>query len=86
MTGLRRNDTGELVELEFRTGRPQDSALPIKRTERLCICFSDGDAMSFVYVLRGDFPDTAHQNLPAEGDPRAICTDKRSWPSPPDRG
>ena len=35
--------------------------------------------MPFVYVLRGDFPDTAHQNLTAEGAPRAICIDERSW-------
>lgn len=79
VTGLRRGNVGELVELAFRTGRPQQSALPIKRTERLGIRFAGGDSMPVVYVLRGDFPDTAHQNLTAEGAPRAICIDERSW-------
>lgn len=76
---LRRGPTGELVELSFRTGRPQQSAVQIKRTERLGIRFAEGDAMPFVYVLRSDFPDTAHQNLTMEGAPRAICIDDRSW-------
>lgn len=79
VTALRRGPAGELVELTFRTGRPQQSAVAIRRTERLGIRFAEGDAMPFVYVLRSDFPDTAHQNLTAEGAPRAICVDDRFW-------
>ncbi len=79
VTELRQGAAGELVELTFRTGRPQQSVIPIKRTERLGIRFGEGDTMPFVYVLRSDFPDTAHQNLTAEGAPRAICIDDRSW-------
>lgn len=76
---LRRGGAGELVELTFRTGRPQQSVVPILRTERLGVRFAGDDTMPFVYVLRSDFPDTAHQNLTAEGSPRAICIDDRSW-------
>lgn len=79
VSSLRRGSQGEFVELTFRTGRPQQSVIPIKRTERLGIRFDEGDTMPFVYVLRSDFPDTAHQNLTAEGAPRAICIDDRSW-------
>lgn len=76
---LRRGIAGELVELTFRTGSPQQSIVPIRRTERLGVRFAGGDTMPFVYVLRSDFPDTPHQNLTAEGSPRAICIDDRSW-------
>ena len=79
VVALRRGGAGELVELTFRTGRPQQSVVPIRRTERIGVRFAGGDTMPFVYVLRSDFPDTAHQNLTAEGSPRAICIDNRSW-------
>jgi hypothetical protein len=79
VVALRRGGAGELVELTFRTGRPQQSVVSFRRTERLGVRFAGGDTMPFVYVLRSDFPDTAHQNLTAEGSPRAICIDDRSW-------
>lgn len=79
VVALRRGRAGELIELTFRTGRPQESIVPIRRIERLGVRFVGGDTMPFVYVLRSDFPDTAHQNLTAEGSPRAICIDDRSW-------
>lgn len=79
VVALRRGGAGDLVELAFRTGRPQQSVVPIRRTERLGVRFAGDDTMPFVYVLRSDFPDTAHQNLTAEGSPRAICIDDRSW-------
>lgn len=79
VTALRRGTTGEMVELSFRTGRPQQSAVKIKRTERLGIRFTENDTMPFVYALRSDFPDTAHQNIKMEGAPRAICIDDRGW-------
>ena len=79
VVALRRGGAGELVELTFRTGRSQQSVVPIRRTERLCVRFTGSDTMPFVYVLQSDFPDTAHQNLTAEGLPRAICIDDRSW-------
>ena len=79
VVALRRGGAGELVELTFRTGRPQQSVVPIRRTERIGVRFAGGDSMPFVYVLRSDFPDTAHQNLTAEGSPRAICIDDRGW-------
>ena len=75
----RRGETGELVIIDFRTGRPQHSACPIKRTEHLAVRFGSGDAMPLVYVLRNDFPDTPHQQLTFEGAPRAICIDDRIW-------
>jgi hypothetical protein len=79
VVALRRGEAGDLVELTFRTGRPQESVVPIRRTERLGIRFAGGDTMPLVYMMRSDFPDTAHQNLTAEGSPRAICIDDRSW-------
>lgn len=75
----RRGELGELVILDFRTGRPQKPFYPIKRTERLAIRFAPQDGMPLVYVLRDDFPDTFHQQLTAEGAPRAICIDDRIW-------
>ena len=75
----RRGEFGELVILDFRTGRPQKPFYPIKRTERLAIRFAPQDGMPLVYVLRDDFPDTFHQQLTAEGAPRAICIDDRIW-------
>jgi hypothetical protein len=35
VVALRRGGAGELVELTFRTGRPQQSVVPIRRTERI---------------------------------------------------
>lgn len=79
VVALRRGGAGEFVEVTFRTGRPQQSVVPILRTERIGVRFAGGDTMPFVYMLRSDFPDTAHQNLTVEGSPRAICIDDRSW-------
>lgn len=70
---------GELVIIDFRTGRPQQSACPIRSTERLAVRFGRDDAMPLVYTLRPNFPDTPHQQLTLEGTPRAICIDDRIW-------
>lgn len=75
----RRGPDGELAVFDFQTGRPQDSAYPIKRIERIGVRFAQADAMPVVYMLRDDFPDTDHQLLTAEGSPRAICIDDRIW-------
>lgn len=77
---VRAADDRELVVLHFHTGRPQESAYPIKRTERIGVRFTVGGAMPIIYVLRPDFPDTEHQQLTLEGFPRAICIDDRPWP------
>ena len=69
----------ELAVFEFRTGKPQDTVYPIRRVERIGVRFAKVDAMPVVYMLRDDFPDTAHQLLTAEGAPRAICIDDRIW-------
>ena len=75
----RRGEFGDLVILDFQTGRPQKAFYAIKRTERLAIRFATKDGMPLVFVLRDDFPDTFHQQLTAEGAPRAICIDDRVW-------
>ena len=75
----RLGECGELVILDFQTARPQKSATSIKHVERIGVLFAHTDAMPHVYVLRPDFPDTAHQQLTIEGAPRAICIDDRSW-------
>ncbi|WP_375567502.1 ThiF family adenylyltransferase [Oceaniradius stylonematis] len=75
----RHGESGDLVILDFRTGRPQASAYPIRPTERIGIRFAAADAMPLVYMLREDFPDTPHQQLAIEGAPRAICIDDRLW-------
>ena len=75
----RRGGGRELVVLRFRTGKPQDSVYPIRRTERIGIRFAKVDAMPVVFMLRDDFPDTDHQLLTPEGVPRAICIDDRIW-------
>lgn len=75
----RRGRGRELVVLDFQTGRPQKSAHPIKRVERIGVRFTDDEAMPAVYMLRPDFPDTEHQQLVIEGFPRAICLDDRAW-------
>ncbi len=77
---IRAADDRELVVLDFRTGRPQESAYPIKRTEQIGVRFTVGGAMPIIYMLRPNFPDTEHQQLTLEGFPRAICIDDRPWP------
>jgi integrative and conjugative element protein (TIGR02256 family) len=77
---VRRTEDYELVVVDFQTGRPQASAYPIKRRERIGIRFSVPGSMPLVYMLRADFPDTEHQQLTLEGAPRAICIDDRPWP------
>lgn len=69
----------ELIVADFRTGIPQNPAYPIKRIERIGIRFAKLDAMPVVFLLRNDFPDTDHQLLVGEGEPRAICVDDREW-------
>lgn len=76
---VRRGAERDLVVLDFKTARPQRSAYPIKRTERIGIRFLDVGDMPLVYMLRADFPDTPHQQLVLEGNPRAICIDDRPW-------
>ena len=75
----RRGRDREIAVFEFQTGRPQDTAYPILRVERIGVQFASSDAMPVVYMLRDDFPDTDHQLLTAEGAPRAICIDDRIW-------
>ncbi len=75
----RRCECRELLVLDFRTGKPQDSFHPIKKVERIGIRFQKVDAMPEVHMLRDDFPDTEHQLLVPEGAPRAICIDDRPW-------
>jgi integrative and conjugative element protein (TIGR02256 family) len=76
---IRKGGHRELVVLDFQTGRPQRSAYDIKRCERIGIRFIVGNGMPMVYMLRADFPDTCHQLLTLEGNPRAICIDDRPW-------
>ncbi|OAZ91390.1 ThiF family adenylyltransferase [Halomonas sp. G11] len=75
----RRGAGHELVVLDFQTGRPQKSVHPIKRVERIGVCFTHDAGMPLVFMLRADFPDTEHQQLTPEGIPRAICIDDRPW-------
>lgn len=75
----RHGPRGDLIVLDFQTGRPQQSAYPIKRVERIAVRFADAEAIPLVYMLRPDFPDTPHQQLAIEGCPRAICIDDRGW-------
>ena len=75
----RRGHGREVVVFDFQTGKPQDSAHPIKHVERIGVLFAPRDDMPVVYMLRDDFPDTDHQLLTAESAPRAICIDDRNW-------
>lgn len=75
----RRGAEHEIVVLDFQTGRPQKSAHPIKRVERVGVFFTHDEGMPLVFMLRADFPDTEHQQLTPEGIPRAICIDDRPW-------
>lgn len=75
----RRGEEREIVVLDFQTGRPQKSAHPIKRVERVGVFFTHDEGMPLVFMLRADFPDTEHQQLTPEGIPRAICIDDRPW-------
>ena len=76
---VRRKENLELVVLDFRTGRPQQSAYPIRPVERLGVLFFANGEMPLVFMLRDDFPDTEHQQLVPEGFPKAICIDDRVW-------
>ena len=59
----RRGEHRELLVLEFRTGKPQDSVYPIRRIEHIGIRFAKIDALPVAFILRDDFPDTDHQLL-----------------------
>ena len=76
---VRCNHDHQLVVFNFQTGRPQDTAYPIRQVERIGVQFPPSDAMPVIYMLRDDFPDTEHQLLVDEESPRAICIDDRSW-------
>ncbi|ODR95227.1 hypothetical protein AUC70_05895 [Methyloceanibacter stevinii] len=76
---LYRKSEWELIVLDFRTGRPQDSAYSIRRVERVGVLFRHTESMPLIFMLRDDFPDTEHQQLAIEGMPRAICIDDRNW-------
>jgi integrative and conjugative element protein (TIGR02256 family) len=69
----------ELVVLDFQTGRPQRSTYDVKRCERIGVRFNIHGEMPRVYMLRADFPDTDHQQLTIECEPRVICIDDRPW-------
>ena len=76
---VRRGNVSEIAVFDIRTGRVQDAIYPVNRVERIGVKFTQDDTLPVVYMLREDFPDTAHQLLTAEDEPRAICIDDRTW-------
>jgi proteasome lid subunit RPN8/RPN11 len=80
LIGARRNLHGaEILLADLRTDVPQRPAVPVARVEPLGIAFVGDATLPLVMALREDFPDTAHQQLVAEGCPAAICIDDRPW-------
>jgi hypothetical protein len=79
----RRGTDGEAFEavvFEAEVERPQVTAHPIRRVERVAVVFREGDTRyPDVLVLRQDFPRTPHQSFRAAEYPRGLCLYDRPW-------
>jgi proteasome lid subunit RPN8/RPN11 len=69
----------EALHLEVDVERPQDLAHPIRATEPIAILVPLGGGQPRVLALRGDFPDTPHQNWTPDDAPCSLCIDDRPW-------
>ncbi|MDQ8195117.1 ThiF family adenylyltransferase [Coraliomargarita sp. SDUM461004] len=79
LRAFRLPDGHEVIEFELETGRPQRRVYAINRQEAIGVVFrTDGQAPS-VFALRGDFPDTPHQNMVPDEFPCCLCVDDRPW-------
>jgi integrative and conjugative element protein (TIGR02256 family) len=59
---------------------PSQNKVGIQYKERLALVFSADDSLiPEVRVLRKSFPDTAHQNLVAIGEPKSLCLYSEHW-------
>ncbi|HHF7367320.1 TPA: ThiF family adenylyltransferase [Legionella bozemanae] len=59
---------------------PTQNKVGIQYTERLALIFSsDGTKIPEVRALRKNFPDTIHQNLIHEGEPKSLCLYAEKW-------
>lgn len=59
---------------------PTQNIIGIQYTERLALIFSsDGTKIPEVRALRKNFPDTIHQNLIREGEPKSLCLYAERW-------
>lgn len=67
------------VYLDIDVQRPQDLVLPIKASEPIAVAFPVDGSQPSVLALRGDFPDTPHQNWVLPGGPCCLCIDDRPW-------
>lgn len=77
--GFRRDGERELIVLDILTGAPQEPVYSIRKIERIGLLFVEEDRLPYAVVLRGDFPDTEHQQIVPEGHPAVICIDDRPW-------
>ena len=76
----RLDDGTETVIFDLRVETPQDLAAPIRRVERLAAAFrADDRGHPHLFAVRGDFPDTPHQNAVPPGCLRYPCVDDRPW-------
>jgi hypothetical protein len=76
---IRASSDAALIVLDVQTGRPQRSAAAINPQETVGVGFFANNVPPTIFMMREDFPDTPHQQLPIENFPRAICIDDRPW-------
>jgi integrative and conjugative element protein (TIGR02256 family) len=74
----RKRDEPECVLFDVQAERPQRPPVDIRGIEPIGVIFR-ADDYPLVLALRSDFPDTEHQNLVFDGDPRCLCMDDRPW-------
>lgn len=71
---VRRNDSQEGLIVEFQVELPQKPPVAILSRERIAIALNpDEDTVPKAYALRKGFPDTPHQNLTLQGEPKDLC-------------
>lgn len=80
LVGCRRSRDGhEAVLVSVRTYPPQHPVADIRPGEELAAVFADESRHPTLLAMRRDFPETPHQNIALEGEPRHPCLDDQTW-------
>jgi len=79
LSGAYRSDRHEWVEVHVDVELPQRPVVDLRHHETVLVGFDNPTKPPSVFVRRGDFPRTPHQNVVPKGWPAAICIDDRPW-------
>lgn len=77
------NYTNEIIVVDcLNDCIPTQNKIGIQYKERLALIFSSDDSkIPEVRPLRKNFPDTIHQNLVLDGEPKSLCLYSEKWSS-----